>query len=197
MLKIAKVFMALLFVFVVVGVSSAQPPTPFKPIPTDIFKPVDIPRVENILLEPRYDVINYATPIPSASPEVRKAAKLEVKPKVETKVEPKEVAPTRQAVPKSSILKGTATWYCVQGVSRCTRGYSGGMYAAAGSEVRNALGPKWRGKYVTVSSGGNAVRVKLIDWCACKGARVIDLYGDAFRRLAPLSRGVITVKISR
>ncbi len=46
-----------------------------------------------------------------------------------------------------------------------------------------------------VCSGGECVRVTLIDWCACKGERVIDLYGDAFRRLAPLSRGVIKVKV--
>jgi rare lipoprotein A (peptidoglycan hydrolase) len=40
------------------------------------------------------------------------------------------------------------------------------------------------------------VTVQLIDWCACKGERVIDLYGDAFRRLAPLGTGVIKVKVS-
>jgi rare lipoprotein A (peptidoglycan hydrolase) len=37
--------------------------------------------------------------------------------------------------------------------------------------------------------------VTLVDWCACKGDRVIDLYGEAFRRLAPLGRGIVEVSV--
>jgi rare lipoprotein A (peptidoglycan hydrolase) len=40
------------------------------------------------------------------------------------------------------------------------------------------------------------VSVKLIDWCGCPNGRVIDLYSDAFRRLAPLSSGTVKVSIS-
>ena len=90
-------------------------------------------------------------------------------------------------------MSGSATWYCVTGVSRCHHAKSGGLYAAAGSELR--IGD-WRGRRVQVCSGGECVTVQLIDWCACKGERVIDLYGDAFRRLAPLGTGVIKVKVS-
>ena len=32
-------------------------------------------------------------------------------------------------------------------------------------------------------------RSRLIDWCACGNGHIIDLYSDAFRRLAPLSSG--------
>jgi hypothetical protein len=43
------------------------------------------------------------------------------------------------------------------------------------------------------------VEVRLTDWCAC-GKRhgsptVLDLSRDAFRYLAPLSRGVTTVQV--
>lgn len=92
-------------------------------------------------------------------------------------------------------LSGTATWYCSPGRSPCTRGYPGGLYAAAGPALRAALGD-WRGRQVTVSAGGRSVTVMLIDWCACGSGRVIDLYGEAFARLAPLSRGVLTVTLT-
>lgn len=47
-----------------------------------------------------------------------------------------------------------------------------------------------------VCGNGNCVTVTLIDWCACGGNRIIDLYSDAFRRLAPLSQGTIKVSVS-
>lgn len=88
--------------------------------------------------------------------------------------------------------RGDATWYCVAGVSPCHRDHSGGLYAAAGSEIRVG---DWRGRTVTVCAGSTCVPVRLVDWCACAGERVIDLYGDAFRRLAPLGEGVIAVSV--
>ena len=78
-------------------------------------------------------------------------------------------------------------------MSSCHHSYPGGMYAAAGSELR--IG-NWRGRQVKVCSGGDCIWVRLIDWCACGGARIIDLYSDAFRRLAPLNSGVIRVTVS-
>ena len=98
--------------------------------------------------------------------------------------------PEPKAEPKAPVGKirarGDATWYCVAGVSPCHRDYGGGLYAAAGSELRVG---DWRGRTVTVCAGGACVPVTLVDWCACEGDRVIDLYGDAFRRLAPLGQG--------
>ena len=92
-----------------------------------------------------------------------------------------------------SARRGTATWYCKPGVSACHYRSSGGMYAAAGSELRVG---NWRGRQVRVCQGGQCIRVTLIDWCACGGNRIIDLYSDAFRRLAPLSEGTISVRVS-
>jgi hypothetical protein len=53
------------------------------------------------------------------------------------------------------------------------------------------LGRNWRGRVVTV----NGLRVRLSDWCRCPGGRVIDLNAGTFARIAPLSRGVVTVTV--
>jgi hypothetical protein len=90
-------------------------------------------------------------------------------------------------------VSGIATWFCLPGVSACTSGYQGGMYAAAGSEIR--IG-NWRGRTVKVCGNGNCIYVKLIDWCACGGSRIIDLYHDAFSRLASPSSGGLGVTVS-
>ncbi len=78
-------------------------------------------------------------------------------------------------------------------MSACHHAYPGGMYAAAGPALRVG---DWRGRTVTVCRGGSCVRVKLVDWCQCYGSRVIDLYSDAFRQLAPLSSGTISVTVT-
>jgi hypothetical protein len=73
------------------------------------------------------------------------------------------------------------------------------MIAAAGPALRRSLGKGWRGTRVAVCLDGRCVRVTLADWCAC-GPRhgrptLLDLSDGAFRRLAPLSRGVIEVTV--
>ena len=106
---------------------------------------------------------------------------------------------TAQAAVTTSVgnghrVKGVATWYCLPGVSSCTSGYSsGGLYAAAGSELRVG---NWRGRHVKVCGNGNCIVVKLIDWCACGGSRIIDLYHGAFSRLASPSSGGIGVTVT-
>jgi hypothetical protein len=97
-----------------------------------------------------------------------------------------------KAPPGKIRARGPATWYCLQGVSSCHHAAGGGMYAAAGAALRVG---DWRGRVVTVCTSSRCVTVKLIDWCACGDGRVIDLYGDAFRRLSPLSEGVIRVAV--
>jgi rare lipoprotein A (peptidoglycan hydrolase) len=67
------------------------------------------------------------------------------------------------------------------------------MYAAAGPGLR--IG-SWRGRVVRVCGGGSCISVKLIDWCACGNGHLIDLYSDAFRRLAPLSAGAVHVTVT-
>ena len=93
--------------------------------------------------------------------------------------------PIRTAPPRStSSITGQATWY---------RWHAG--EAAAGPGLRKALGRTWRGRTVTACSGGRCVRVRLTDWCLCRGERIIDLDVRAFGRLAPPSRGVIRVEV--
>jgi len=67
------------------------------------------------------------------------------------------------------------------------------MYAAAGPGLRVG---SWRGRTVRVCGGGTCISVRLIDWCACGNGHLIDLYSDAFRLLAPLSRGTVHVTVT-
>jgi hypothetical protein len=117
-----------------------------------------------------------------------------VRPRAKPRPKPAPVATTAVAsVGSGHNVGGTATWFCLPGVSACTSGHQGGMYAAAGSEIR--IG-NWRGRTVKVCGNGNCIYVKLIDWCACGGARIIDLYHDAFSRLASPSSGTLRVTVS-
>ena len=87
----------------------------------------------------------------------------------------------------SIVVGGTATWY------RAPAGT-----AAAGSELRQAIGPGWRGTRVRVCRRSNpdrCTRVTLTDWCACRGERIIDLAATNFSRIAPLWRGVVRVRV--
>jgi hypothetical protein len=83
-------------------------------------------------------------------------------------------------------LRGYASYYCRAGSSPCTVNYpdTGGVqaYAAAGPDLRAALGSDWRGSVVYV----DGIRVKLIDWCQCysgeSNEKLLDLYYDVFSR---------------
>ena len=101
---------------------------------------------------------------------------------------PHAVTETRQTAirPSTAGLHGSATWFAAP------RGT-----AAAGPALRAFLGPHWRGKTVTVCSGGRCVRALLSDWCACGHGRVIDLDRRLFAALAAPSRGVLRVTVSR
>lgn len=92
----------------------------------------------------------------------------------------------------TNVTSGRASWYCMAGVSSCHNAYPAGMYAAAGAALRVG---DWRGRTVQVCSDGRCIMVTLIDWCACGGGRIIDLYSDAYRRLAPLSTGTQAVRV--
>jgi rare lipoprotein A (peptidoglycan hydrolase) len=76
---------------------------------------------------------------------------------------------------------GIASWYATG---------PDGLYAAAGPALRVGA---WRGRVVTVCATV-CIRVRLIDWCACRG-RLIDLSDESFSRLAPLSRGLVRVEV--
>jgi rare lipoprotein A (peptidoglycan hydrolase) len=49
---------------------------------------------------------------------------------------------------------------------------------------------------VVVESAGRSVVVRLVDTCACPNGRLLDLYSDAFLRLAPLDRGLVRVTVT-
>jgi rare lipoprotein A (peptidoglycan hydrolase) len=153
--------------------------------------------------EPRLDqtvrVVLRPTPTPTAPPTppptprpavaAAQAAAAPAQPPARTP----EPTPAPVAAGGSSRVSGEASWYCQTGVSACHHAYPGGMYAAAGPALRVG---DWRGRTVSVCGGGGCVAVTLVDWCQCYGTRVIDLYSDAFRQLAPLNSGTIQVTVS-
>jgi hypothetical protein len=96
-------------------------------------------------------------------------------------------------VGSSHSVRGIATWFCKTGVSTCTHGYPGGMYAAAGGPLRVG---NWRGRHVKVCTSSRCITVKLIDWCACGNGHIIDLYSDAFNRLGSTNQGGLSVTVS-
>ena len=103
--------------------------------------------------------------------------------------EPVPVSVARPVAPAAGpTLAGTATWYGTG---------PGAGHAAAGPGLRSYLGADWRGTRVQVCAGAQCVSVRVTDWCACPGKRVIDLSDEDFSRLASLSRGVINVTVTR
>jgi hypothetical protein len=129
---------------------------------------------------------------------VTRPVRIALPPKIRT-LPPKAVAKrteTAKPVPRrrtrrSGRVAGIATWYCWPSghpASRCTHGFSaGGAYAAAGPEIRAALGPHYKGKTVWV----NGVPVKLIDFCACSGNHVIDVYHSTWITIPNQSHVVV------
>lgn len=90
------------------------------------------------------------------------------------------------AQPPEPTIHGKATWYC------CTKGYRPSDMVAA---IDRKDAPWRKGDRVRVTAGERSVVVRIVDVCACKGRRVIDLSSGAFLRLAPLSRGVIRITL--
>lgn len=134
------------------------------------FRRVELPETSKVIREP------VGTIIPLKQPDIKS-----VKPKIIDTSKPKT----------TNKISGTASWYCLSGVSRCTRGHGSGMYAAIRRDLLFL-----RGKTINVCAGKDCIRVTIID-CNCgSGANLIDLYSTAFRKLAPLSQGGVKVTIS-
>lgn len=149
-------------------------PTPIQPLNDSQFQKIE----SFIILEPK-------TEFPRRKPLIKQVVP---EPKFEVKSTSK---PVREPVikPTGKSLSGIASWYCKAGTSRCTRGHSGGLYAAIRRDLLFL-----RGKVISVCSS-KCIHVKVID-CNCGvHANLIDLYSDAFRLLAPLSAGRIRVTI--
>lgn len=94
-------------------------------------------------------------------------------------------------IPRPPIV-GVASWYDYKP-----------REAAAGPALRAMLGSNWRGRLVYVSRRTctdtgcltRTVRVRVSDWCACYGTRVIDLDRETFRLFASPSRGLVHVSV--
>lgn len=104
-----------------------------------------------------------------------------------------DARPTAAAHP--AIRTGVAT-YCAPTPTKC-QGWGGGALVGAVRSFSSGDTP-YRVEVCTVD-GGRCVTVRVVSYCAC-GTRhgkptLIDLSPAAFRRLAPLSRGVIDVTV--
>lgn len=82
----------------------------------------------------------------------------------------------------ATLVSGVASWY----------DYHPGQ-AAAGPQLRAALGPHWRGQTVRVCARV-CIRVRLTDFM--RADRLVDLDRSDFARLAPLSVGVVHVTVT-
>lgn len=167
--------------------------TPFRILPPEAFALVPVPT--DVLDQPRPD---FRTPTPSPAKRPAQRQRFGVESRVSPLPQP-SVSPVHSA--SGGVLSGTATWYCLPGISVCPYFMRGGLGAAAGPALRNAIGPDWRGKIVETclsNSPSICVAVKLVDWCACGADHVIDLFADAMRVIDPgfRSNGGAQVTIS-
>lgn len=101
--------------------------------------------------------------------------------------------------PEGTQYAVRATFYCAPPRwTRCTRGYPASGYISGDQWIGYAaISPDlrtWTGRLILVTYGSKHVLVRVVD-CNCQAEHSIDLYGSAFRRLAPLSAGVITVTL--
>lgn len=176
---LAKIFAAIFLSIIISAVTTGHTQTQIQPLSSESFSPIIVPSTIPIIRE-HFRIVAPTSRLRVTQPlaAVRTIEKTQILP--------------RTIVQPSSGVSGNATWYCLQGVSVCHRDYSGGLYAAAGPQLRVG---NWRGRHVQVWYSGRSVSVALVDWCACPN-RLIDLYSDAFRQLAPLSAGQIKVKIT-
>lgn len=178
--------------FFVSTVATARPPSQPRTLSAAEFRLIVPPSVPMAAIdaaaaaraEPRDQIADFVGTAPSVTGRPTPAASVVAQTLAKTPPHPRLTGHSRT---------GSASWYCQTGVSACVAGYPGGLYAAAGPALR--LG-SWRGRSVQVCGNGSCVWVTLIDYCACGSGHMIDLYGDAFRQLAPLSTVALRVTVS-
>jgi hypothetical protein len=89
------------------------------------------------------------------------------------------------------LVGGTATWYCGNG-SACTTGYGPGDAVAA---IDTGTGFH-KGERVLVTGAAGSRVVRIVDVCACRGSRIIDLTSGMFVAIVgPLSQGTGQVTV--
>ena len=186
----------------------AEPPTDVSPIANRMLPlTLDVggpPAVDRVQASPRPGVDAAAAfleagaaPVPTVGPRPQRAA--EVKVLVKPTPRPDIAGGIVRGSGGGRSLSGLASWYCNRDGSRgpissCHYQYpdTGGFdaYAAAGPALREAIGPGWRGRVVSV----DGIAVKLVDWCQCyqgqRQEKLIDLYYDVFRRVG----GNVTIR---
>ena len=168
------------------GGGLARPPSDLRPLPSTAFRPLFAPRPADQRISEPVQV----PPVVDVLPEPARPTLRPAQSKIQPQTPPKVRAEIPSRPPRTGGLKGVASWYCLSGVSRCTRNHPGGMYAAIRRDLLHL-----RGQKVDVCTAARCIEVTIID-CNCgPNANLIDLYADAFRRLAPLSAGVVRVTV--
>jgi hypothetical protein len=178
--------------------AAGSPPSDPTPVPESAFQRVVVPPLPaaDVPAAPRVGDRRVEPGRPSALSELEELREPLVATappeRAQPDVEPADpvvvnVPPPPPPAPKfTHTLRGYASYYCRAGSSPCTVNYpdTGGIqaYAAAGPDLRAALGSGWRGSIVYV----DGIRVKLIDWCQCysgeSNEKLLDLYYDVFKR---------------
>lgn len=174
---------------------SGRSSAPIVPVPQTAFSPLgemESPQTPSPSATPLVTVsVSLVPQPPTGEPPLRERVQLQLTPGPPPAVQqqPEQVVTVQPKQTPSTSLSGHATWYC-SSTSRCTVGHPGGLYAAIRRDLLYL-----RGQQVVVTSGSRSVTVTVID-CNCgANANLIDLYSDAFVRLAPLSRGRIPVTL--
>jgi len=193
------ILLSVALVFVLAHQAASDTPVSSSPVPASLFTQVEAsallpPRSiapDPVVADRRPPIQSYGS---SATPPSRPVATTP-SPTAKPKPRPATTAKPTTLARTSSSISGTATFYCNKNgtrgpLSRCPVGRSGGLYAAISPDLGFL-----RGKHVHVRCGASTVVVTIVD-CDCQAKRSIDLFADAFVRLAPLSSGKLHVTLS-
>ncbi len=165
--------------------ASGEPPTPYQPLDNSAFH-----RVSRVSEDPPTVILTAVPDFPTGAPEHTRASAVQPPASLGAIAKAPLGNPTPSpspAAPPKLGVSGTASWYDTWYMTATS------VVAAAGPALRVG---NWRGRTVTVCRAGVCVRPKIVDFCQCYGSRLIDLSPAAFRALAPLSQGVISVTVS-
>ncbi|CAE6418088.1 unnamed protein product, partial [Rhizoctonia solani] len=137
------------------------------------------PRLLSFVLLLSLVVLLFAAPTPVASPETE----------LQASTEDLEV----RGIIEARANSGKGTWYNPSvGTGACGwRNKDSELVVAVGPSKYNKV--KKCGQSITVKSGGKSVNVKVVDLCPSCGGGSLDLSPAAFKKLAPLGKGVIQV----
>lgn len=176
-----KIVVAIMLSLLLVHSTTGYQPRPIDPLPSEAFKPVLVTPSPTILSSPNPSLVPVIKPAPS-----------HIIPKlIPTITKPKTILTLLKISGRKT--SGVASWYCLNGVSRCSRNHPDGKDSYFAAIRRDLL--FLRGRKIQVCEGSKCLGVTIID-CNCgKNANLIDLYSDAFSYFYPLSKGAFKVTI--